>query len=200
MIYNKQPDIIDVLYGNCQSVINKIDELRCLVCELNPHVICLNETWTNDQITDAFLSIPGYNVVCRYDRTDTSNGRGGGLLVYSRNDICLSENIIREYSDFNQCCGVKLPIKNRKNIELVLVYRPHEQYDQTSVIVNNMKLNDVLRNAPQPNIFLGDFNYSSIDWTLLHSDSSGKAFMETVQNAFLHQHVDFCTILYYLVI
>ena len=107
--------------------------------------------------------------------------------------MVISESMLKEYQTFNQCCGVKLPIKNGRTIELVLIYRPHNQYDQRSVSDNNEKLLEVLRNAPKPNIFVGDFNYSGIDWKLLHSDANGRTFLEEAQDAFLHQHVDFST-------
>ena len=187
------PKVFDVLYGNCQSVINKIDELKVIVLDLKPHIICLNETWTNSQHTNALLTIPGYTIVCRYDRTDTESGIGGGLLIYAKTGVCASENNSTVYTNFNQCCAIKLPLKNGRTIELVLVYRPHNLYDDTSVHLNNIRLNEIMSKAPHPCIILGDFNYSDIDWKLLDSESHSKSFLETVQDCFLHQHVDFPT-------
>lgn len=182
-----------MLYGNCRSVLNKIDELRAVVYDLKPHIICLNESWTNSQHSDALISISGYGIVCRYDRTDTENGIGGGLLIYAKHGICVSENMSPVYRNFNQCCAVKLPVKNGQSIELVLVYRPHKLYDGASVQTNNMKLNEVMSKAPHPAIIVGDFNYSDIDWEVLGSDSHSRSFLETVQDCFLHQHVGFPT-------
>ena len=84
-------------------------------------------------------------------------------------------------------------MKNGQSIELILVYRPHKLYDGTRVTLNNAKLNDVLRKAPNPVVVVGYFNYSDIDWEVLGSDSHSKPFLETVQDCFLHQHVSFPT-------
>ena len=92
--------------------------------DLNPDIVCICETWTvADKHTKSFLQIDGYEIVCRDDRKDTSEGFGGGLLIYRRDDITAPESVKLEYSNFNQCVAVKLPIKGGKTIELVLVYR-----------------------------------------------------------------------------
>ena len=51
-----------------------------------PDIILLTETWCNANTLDAALAIPGYQLETdlRTDRRDTTNGMGGGLLVYSR--------------------------------------------------------------------------------------------------------------------
>jgi hypothetical protein len=69
--------------------VNKIDELTSNVSDMDPDLIFLTESWCNNQITDAFLSLPGYELIqeLRKDRFDTDRGRGGGLLVYAKNDL-----------------------------------------------------------------------------------------------------------------
>ena len=73
---------IRVLYSNVRSIVNKIDELKHSTYNLKPNVICICETWTNDSILNAYLSIEDYSILCRKDRNDTDQGKGGGLLVY----------------------------------------------------------------------------------------------------------------------
>lgn len=182
-----------MLYCNCQSVIKKLEELKVYVFDIKPDVICLNETWTNDDHTNGYLSLPGYEVVCRYDRTDTENGRGGGLLVYRKVGTNVSENICDNYAKFNQCCSVNIPLNSGQCFELILVYRPHKLYDGSSISSNNDNLNNVLDTAAKPCVLVGDFNYSGIDWNHLHSDSVGRSFLNKAQDLFFHQHVDFPT-------
>ena len=110
---------------------------------MSPDIICLTETWTNSNHTKAFLAITGYEIVCRYDRSDTSHGIGGGLLIYSRNTIPTSESYAASYNQFNQCCSVKIP-RQDKNFELILIYRPHNLYDEKDVLQNNELLCDLL--------------------------------------------------------
>lgn len=53
--------------------------------DLQPDVLLLTESWCNNQISDANLFIPGYELCSdlRKDRADTAHGVGGGLLVLS---------------------------------------------------------------------------------------------------------------------
>ena len=70
---------LKLMYSNMQSMNNKMGELRAVVDMEKPDIIALTETWTNECISDAFLSLDGYDMVERRDRTDTAGGRGGGI-------------------------------------------------------------------------------------------------------------------------
>ena len=96
-----------ILYGNTRCVLNKLDELAVLVYEHKPEFILIAEAWSNETFNDAFFRIPAYELLCRKDRKDTTNGRGGGLLVYAKTDIASSvvEVDIPEFDSFNQCCA-----------------------------------------------------------------------------------------------
>ena len=74
-------DTLSILYTNAQSIVGKIDELSCTASELKPDLILLAETWCNDNTSDAFLNIQGYELQIRLDREDTAGGRGGGQGV-----------------------------------------------------------------------------------------------------------------------
>ena len=155
----------------------------------------INEAWTNDSVTDAFLKIDGYELVCRHDRKDTNEGIGGGLLVWSKNSLKVSENMEPSLENFNQCCSIKLPLSGGRVVTLVLVYRPHNLYkSEDSEKMNNMKLCNILRNSEGPTVYIGDFNYSDIDWQHMSAvKTSSREFLETTQDCFLTQHVDFPT-------
>ena len=183
-----------ILYSNAQSVIKKIEELKATVCDMQPDIIALCETWTNDDHTSAFLSIPGYSIICRHDRLDTTSGAGGGLLLYAKCELKIAEDVQTVFSSFNQCCSVKLPCAEGKEISLVLVYRPHRLYtDSVTVDTNNEKLCSVIRNAQRPCVILGDFNYSDIDWEVRIGDAHSRSFIDAIQDCFFVQHVNFPT-------
>lgn len=78
-----------ILYLNAQSIVNKIDELGCLASINKPDLILVTESWCNSDISDAYLNIDGYELQLdlRMDRSDTAQGRGGGLLVYTKNGV-----------------------------------------------------------------------------------------------------------------
>ena len=92
---------VDIVYTNAQSIVNKIDELRSV--NLEPDIILLNETWTNDDITEAYLNLDGYVLAAR---SDTANGRGGGLLVYNKIGLIVNEQDTN--STFNQLLSISI--------------------------------------------------------------------------------------------
>jgi hypothetical protein len=102
-------EIITVLYTNAQSIQGKIGELTALAEDTNPDIILLSETWCNDTIDNAVLTLPGYILVTdlRKDRSDTANGIGGGLLVYGKIglEILTNDSLV---SEFNQHCSFRI--------------------------------------------------------------------------------------------
>jgi hypothetical protein len=117
-----------ILYLNAQSIAGKINELGATAAELEPDLILITESWCNENVTNAFLSISGYELQhdLRRDRTDTKDGRGGGLLVYSKQGlkILASDN----QNDFNQYCKFDV-----HDTTLYLVYRPPNSSQQNTV-------------------------------------------------------------------
>ena len=61
---------------NARSIINKKTELNIMVDDIKPHIICITESWANNDITNAELGLEGY-VIFRKDRIGR---RGGGVL------------------------------------------------------------------------------------------------------------------------
>jgi hypothetical protein len=51
----------------------------------------ITESWCNDSVTNAYLTVPGYELQpeLRRGRADIANGIGGGLLVYVRNGLAV---------------------------------------------------------------------------------------------------------------
>ena len=78
------PEIVKIFYSNCQSVMNTIHELKTIVNIKKPDIICVTESWTNSNVADAELKIPGYELMARRDRVDTKHGIGGGILIWTR--------------------------------------------------------------------------------------------------------------------
>jgi hypothetical protein len=61
-----------------------LQELAATAEFLSPDVILLTETWTNQSLNNASMTIPNYNLVERQDRKDTANGIGGGLAIFTK--------------------------------------------------------------------------------------------------------------------
>jgi exonuclease III len=118
------PAAIKIFYTNAQSIKSKINELRAVTADERPDVILLSETWCNGEIGNGELELDGYQLEtdCRRDRTDTTNGIGGGLLAYSKSG--LATRTITRFNDnkFNQFCAFKL--LTTKPLNIILLYRP----------------------------------------------------------------------------
>ena len=171
-----------VLYSNMQSMVNKVHELRAVVEMESPDVVVLTETWTNENVSDAYIQLKGYDMVVRKDRKDTMGGRGGGIVVYTRGIHAWNEEVT---TSFTQCAHAKL--KNEEHeMNLYIVYR-----SPNSTRENDIKLCEWIRSMPdnQERVIMGDLNYPGIDWENGASDARGRAFYETCMDAFLVQHV-----------
>ena len=96
----KSPDKVIIGHLNINSIRNKFDTLSYTI-ENNIDILLISETKLDDSYPSAQFSLNGFKEPYRYDR----NSRGGGLLLYVRDDIP-SKN---------------LRIKSIFNIELILI-------------------------------------------------------------------------------
>ena len=191
---NNQPwtsqETLTIIYGNARSILSKINDLQALAEDKKPEIILVSETWLIDNINAAVLNIDGYTLESnlRCDRKDTSNGIGGGLLVYSK----LGLNIvpIENINSFNQYSSFTIKGKGKDNdLNVHLVYRPPSS-NQT----NNDLLLEVLKSVDKNSIIIGDFNLPKIDWkTETGNDQKSRSFLEAIDEAELTQLVDFPT-------
>ena len=67
---------------NVDSYQLHLDEIKCLLNEKGIHILAVNKTKLDNEITDNLLSIEGYSLH-RKDR----NRSGGGVAVYVRNSF-----------------------------------------------------------------------------------------------------------------
>lgn len=65
------------MYYNARSLLPKYDNLLATISILDPHIICVVETWLSSEIHNCEIHIPGFQLY-RYDR----NRHGGGVLIY----------------------------------------------------------------------------------------------------------------------
>ena len=183
--------VVNILYTNAQSIVNKIDELKIHVSELKPDIILICEAWTHEEITNAYLHIDGYSLESRVDRKDTTDGRGGGLLAYFKLGMkpLPIDDVILE--SFNQCLGLKIPWNKSDVISLMLAYRTHKRSGDDNS--NTLRLCEAVKSLSGSSLVIGDINLPGIDWGRMHSDAAGKEFFDTIQDCFMEQLVDFPT-------
>ena len=95
---SQQPDffsevhsLISILHCNIRSIKKHLGELQHRLDTLKPTLLALNETWLDDSTEQ--LSIPGYILISRRDRSKTSNC--GGIALYAR----ASDNFVVKLAD-----------------------------------------------------------------------------------------------------
>ena len=109
---------------NARSIINKKDELNIMVDDIKPHIIGITETWANNDITDAELGLEGYAMF----RKDRMGRRGGGVLLYIKENIPAYEVQLQEEADCNEAIWCKL-VTGHTTVAIGVVYRcSQEEY------------------------------------------------------------------------
>ena len=68
---------------NAQSIVNKIDEIRLLLCDKAFQVFAVSESWLVSSILDSEVSVPGYTLI----RNDRKARQGGGTAIYVKDGI-----------------------------------------------------------------------------------------------------------------
>lgn len=164
--------------------------MNILTSEHDPDIILITESWCNPDITDAMLKVTNYTLETelRKDRTDTHNGIGGGLLVYSKNGIKVKPCEARNPNNFNQYCYFQvLGKKQAETLDLCLIYRSPNSTEE-----NTDNLCKLIQNNPKCN-FIGDFNLPDIDWLNKTSGRKGRKLLETTEDNFMEQAINFPT-------
>ena len=86
--YNKNVSILSL---NCQSINAKYDKLKLFLDEVNTYnpisIICIQESWCQDEIDIKCFSLPNYTLINSY-RQLTAHG---GLIMYVHDDFAFNE-------------------------------------------------------------------------------------------------------------
>ena len=176
---------------------NKINDLQILINDSDPDLILITETWCNEDISNAMLSVTGYFIEpeLRLDRTDTMNGIGGGLLVYAKENLVVKPVLIdNEFNMFRRFEVLRSESKDdgrfetKPNLTITLVYRPPRSRTE-----NINELCKLFRNSGDNSILIGDFNFPMINWDELTSDRSCENFLQCTMDNNFEQLVTFPT-------
>ena len=89
-----------------------------MVDDIKPHIIGITETWANNDITDVELGLEGYAMF----RKDRMGRRGGGVLLYIKENIPAYEVQLQEEADCNEAIWCKL-VTGHTRVTIGVVYR-----------------------------------------------------------------------------
>jgi len=94
------------MYANACNIINKFACLEALVCNHEPDVIGITESWTHEGINDSEVALISYDLF-RCDRK--VNTRSGGVLLYVKHGLGAVQ--VNVNTEFPSMCGVALTLK-----------------------------------------------------------------------------------------
>jgi len=153
----------------------------------DPDVIGITETWLQEHVNSAEISLKGYTAF----RNDRQNGRkGGGVILYVRTTLQPVEYQPAATYPEHTWCTVKDSMN--KTYYIGVVYRSNNE----DIYGNNLSatLCNMIDEVGSKNIILmGDFNYSEIDWhiplPLPGAPPDTVTFLDCIENNCLTQHV-----------
>ena len=181
MVGGQRSEGVKVVFANVRSIVKKIDEVRAFASIEKPDILVFTETWANEEIGDAFFSIPGYDLAAREDRNDTGKGRGGGIMVFTSRNVHVCK--VNVNTEFNQYVSLRMKCRN-KEINVHAIYRSPNSKKE-----NDDELCKWVENMNGTNIIIGDLNYPDIDWENGTSGSRGRNFFEATAGRYMEQHV-----------
>lgn len=80
-------DCLNLCHLNAQSLcarqLSKLDEFKRCFANSKVDLICVTETWLNENITDSTVAVEGYSIL----RNDRMTGRGGGICIYYKSGL-----------------------------------------------------------------------------------------------------------------
>ena len=151
-------ECLKIIQLNICGIKHKINDLKCLVSENSPDVICLNETSLSSKSLSPKLK--GF-VHYRLDRSSY----GGGVLLYIKNNI--KHNNI-EYIDIEGHeiiqCKVYKNNNSQEYINISTIYVPPQ---------NNINLELITLINQDNSIILGDLNCKHLKWGCLKGNKNG---------------------------
>lgn len=80
-------DCINLCHLNAQSLcarqLSKFDEFKNCFLNSKVDIVCVTETWLNENIRDSTVAVDGFCIL----RNDRKTGRGGGICIYHKLNI-----------------------------------------------------------------------------------------------------------------
>ena len=96
-----QTPTIRILLLNIRSLRNKVGELAWLADLHSPDIICVNETWLDDTVSDGEIALDGFNIL----RSDRKDQAGGGVCLYSKASLLVKPRMDLTESAIESCWG-----------------------------------------------------------------------------------------------
>ena len=137
----EEKDIIKISSLNCRSLMKHHQDIIHDVPLLQSDIICLQETWLDNDNTTNDYEIPGYKLHLN------SNGKGKGVAIYFKEETFELANFIKK--ETMQLSKFTSPV-----IDIVVIYR-----SQTGNLMELKENIEDLMDGEKAELIVGDFNF-----------------------------------------
>jgi hypothetical protein len=165
---------------NVRSILPKIDQVRYILDTCKFDILCVNESWLDDNILVHEYEVNDYKTIVNH-----RNRHGGGIVMYVKNHILFKRRLDLEI-DSLECVWIEL-MCNKKSTLICSMYRPPsmgaDYYDKMLASIEKACLEDKFT------VIAGDLNFNYVFDESLHSNPLH--FIESANG--LAQLVDKCT-------
>ena len=179
---------ITALCTNSDSLLNKKDELLLEAEATGANILLVTEVRPKnfrDPLTEDDFTIPGFII---YSNVEETNARG--VAIYISEDLNPLVTKIYMNNSFEEQVWVKIRLRGNDSLLIGCIYR-----NGRSSLQNNKELRKLMNLICELNpthlFTYGDFNFKGIDWdTMEGTTEEEERFVQSIQDSFLHQHVD----------
>ena len=187
MPISPKSNLMRVLSTNCDSLLNKKDELLQVADTYQADIIMVTEILPKNPgspLTANEFLLEGYSVY-----TNLEDNVGRGIAIYIKEDPSHLVSNMEHNSNFRESLWLSIRLKGKDCLKLGCVYRSPSSSTVNNGDLNNL-LNEVTPNDPSHLLVSGNFNYKGINGENNTADShEEKSFLDCVQDCYLHQHV-----------
>ena len=148
----------EILQWNCRGIKANYENLELLILELNPKIICLQETFLKPSES---LNFPNYTSI--HKMLNNPRKASGGTSIFVRRDIPYSVFNINSNIQ-NTCCSISA----QKTYTICNLYIP------PSHNISIADFDTLLSQLHSPFVILGDLNAHNILWGSDHTDTRGR--------------------------
>ena len=142
---------LSIVYYNAKSIVPKFDELCASCVAYKTDILCIVETWLNEDISNEQLDIPGFTLH-RKDR----HHHGGGVLIYTADSLVVSLLPTSVYDQSLEFLPISVTLFNQKFCIAVFYRPPNSSYSIFDTVFHSLELIDISQYSNF--IFVCDFN------------------------------------------
>ena len=180
-------NLLRVISTNCDSLLNKKDELLQLADTYQADIIMATEILPKNPgspLTANDFLLQGYNI---YTNLDDQAGRG--IAIYINENLSHLVSSVETRSHFKESVWLSIRLKGKDCLQMGCIYRsPSSDPANNDNLIH--LLEEVTASDPSHLLISGDFNYKGIDWDENTAETQEeKTFLDCVQDCFLHQHI-----------